>query len=302
MKRIVTFLAFAAVLATACTHDVNYDFPEIQWSGNPKFEVQEYMPGADGSIIINAPYKIQSIKLTLNLGQFNNLANPYIAISSYKGSSSKPPVMDIIDDPSVAKFLTGLGISSGPLVRGGFTTSINCMAILETLLVGQLIENNTTFTLYVEVIDQQGYRAEVPVRFHYTSAPVVTWPGNPEFGTIDLNADKVPVKVNVSAPGKIASLTVTLEYGGAPELATYIQNRTTGSSLIIDLLNDSMVAETFKNYFPTGKVLDGKTDATLDFGFMYDCKYDLSPSTNVFSIQVTDKAGKSSMTQVKFRR
>ena len=63
MKRIVTFLAFAAALATACTHDVNYDFPEIQWSGNPKFEVQEYMPGADGSIIINAPYKIRSEEL-----------------------------------------------------------------------------------------------------------------------------------------------------------------------------------------------------------------------------------------------
>ena len=101
---------------------------------------------------------------------------------------------------------------------------------------------------------------------------------------------------------KINGLTIALESGAAPELVTYVKNRTTGSSLTIDLVNDEKVAETFASYFPAGKNISGKTEAVLDFSFMFANRYDFSPSTNVFTITATDGNGKQTVVQVKFKK
>ena len=75
-----------------------------------------------------------------------------------------------------------------------------------------------------------------------------------------------------------------------------------GGKTVIDLIGDATVASSFKKYFPAGDAIAGKTEALLDFSFMYDLKYDMGASTNVFTLSVTDKNGKNTVTQVKFKK
>ena len=52
---------------------------------------------------------------------------------------------------------------------------------------------------------------------------------------------------------------------------------------------------------PAGATVSGRVDVTLDFGFMYSQKYDMSASTNVFTITAVDKNGKTTTAQAKFK-
>ena len=58
----------------------------------------------------------------------------------------------------------------------------------------------------------------------------------------------------------------------------------------------------FKDSFPSGSTVSGKVDVVLDFSFMYDLRFDMATSTNVFTIKVMDVNGKEETTQVKFKR
>lgn len=302
MKRLSIILAIAAIFAVSCIKDVDPDLPQIQWAANSGFAVAELAPGLDGSVVLTAVGKIQSITVTLGLGDYNLLANPYISLMPNKGSGSKSPVFDLIDDTSVAKFMTEHGMAGGSLVRGNTVYSFNLVTILEALIEGQPVENNTGFSMEIKLTDQEGNAISKVAKFHYTSAPAISWSNNPDFDVVDLNGETIPCKVKITAPGRITELTVALDYGGSPELANYIKNRTTGATTVIDLINDERVADSFKEYFPAASVISGKTEATLDFGFLFVNKYDFSPATNVFNITVKDKNGKESLARVKFKK
>ena len=174
--------------------------------------------------------------------------------------------------------------------------------ILERILQGQPVDNNTSFSIEIKVTDMAGSPASKTAKFHFTAAPEVSWPKNPGFAVVDLDAAEMECKVNVWAPGKIEKMTVTLEDGAAPALVSFVKKRTTGGTTVIDLVNDEKVKESFKNWFPAGDAVSGKEQVVLDFSFMFQQKYDLEASTNAFTIVVEDKNGKQTEQPVKFKK
>ena len=304
MKRILLFTMLAAALFCSCKKDKDTGAPSVSWAANPNFAVMEIAPGADGAVAINAPGLFESITLTMNLGDYNVTANRYIDISNNAGGSGKSPVFDIIDDAKVASFLQGMGMTAGSGLRGKSIATLDLLKILDVLLEGQPLKNNTSFSVAINILDKNGVGMKKPAeaKFHFTSEPSYSWDGNSAFEAVDLNAAKIPCKVKVNAPGKIQQLTVTLASNADPKLVEYVKNRTTGSSLTIDLVGDEKVADSFKDYFPSGKSVEGKTDVTLDFEFMFKQMYDFGTSTNVFTIYAKDQNGKDASTVVKFTK
>lgn len=300
MKRTILF---ATLLATALFASCQKDDPQkpsISWPSNEKFAQTELTPKTDGAISLSAPEGFESITLTLNLGVYNILANQYIGTSANKGTANKGAILDVIDDSSAAAFLKELGCSAGSTLRGKTMATINLVDILDKLITGQNIDNNTNFLMDIAITDKAGNSAVKSAKFHFTSAPVLSWEGNSSFDTVDLGTVK-PTKIRIQAPGKIAKLQVILD-SGVIELANYIKNRTTGGLQTIDLVNDEAIANNFGKWFPSGSSVDGKTDVTLDFGFMYDLRPDLTPGTNVFTIACEDANGKTASTQIKFKK
>ena len=237
------------------------------------------------------------------LGSYNLVANPYISVSTNKGSGSKSPILDIIDDPESVSLINSLGMAAGTGLRGKTLTTLDLIAILEKLLKGQELSNNTSFTIDINILDQNANSLTKTAKFHFTSAPSFTWDGNKSFEIVDINSDDFNAyKIRINAPGKVDKLTITLDSSADAELIKKIKNRTTGGVLTIDLVNDEKVATEFKNWFPSGGSVMGKTDLTLDFSFMKDWRSDIGSSTNVFTIFVQDVNAKTSNTQVKFMK
>ncbi|MBO4454822.1 MAG: hypothetical protein J5759_00055 [Bacteroidales bacterium] len=304
MKRILLLSALlAGALVSSCNPNNDPELPSVSWASNPKFSQMELAPGADGNVSISAPGGLESLTLGIGLGSYNLVVNPYISVSANKGSGTKSPILDVIDDPESASFLNSLGIAAGTGLRGKTLTTMDLLAIVEKLLTGQELSNNSVFTIDINILDKNANSISKTAKFHFTSAPSFSWDGNKTFDIVDITKDDFNAyKVKVNAPGKIDKLTIKLESGADAELAKKIQNRTTGGILTIDLVNDELVATEFKNWFPTGKSVSGKTDVSLDFSFMKDWRSDLGPSTNVFTIFVEDANAKTSSTQVKFKK
>lgn len=303
MKRLFLF-ALSAFLLMSCDDNIDQDAPSVAWPSNTKFSVVEMGTGFDTSISVNAPAKIESLTLTLGLGDYALLANQYINIGANKSTSNKAPVFDVIDDSKVAEFLSGLGMTAGTGLRGKTIGTLNLEAILEAIVKDQLVANNSSFTVDIKLSDQAGKTVSKVAKFHYTAPPSIVWTDNPDDEIVDLKQYSPskfgPSKVRITAPGKIRDLTVTLEDGGDPALAKYIRNRTTGETLKIDLINDPKAEEALG--FPSSKVLSGKTDAVLDFSFIYGVIPDLGASTNVLSVKVVDNNGKPCVHQLKFKK
>lgn len=304
MKRIILITTvIAAALLCSCKKEGS-GAPSITWAANTNFSAMEMAPGADGAVSLNAPGQFESITITLGLGDLNLTANPYIGVSANKSSGGKAPVFDIIDDSSVASFLQGLGMSAGTGLRGKTVATLDLLAILEKLIEGQPLSNNTTFTLTINIMDQNGKSVNKAAKFHFTSEPTFTLNGGNKFDPIDLGNAAAASKVKISAPGKIAKLTVKLEPGADSGLESYITKRTKSGTLI-DLINNEDAIKAFQDYLPGGASATGKTDLTLDFGFMFkEAIYDMTAgsSTNIFTIFAEDQNGKNASAQVKFTK
>lgn len=308
MNKILYVIAAAAVLlATGCKKEViDPAMPSFAWESNPGFGTVELSQQLDATVTVSSPGQFQDLKLVLGLGNFNILANPYISISSNKGGSVSP-VLDLMGDPSSVAFAKRLGMNVGQSLQDKLEVKVDLKAILEAILLGQIVENNTMFTIEIQVTGQNGKKASKTARIHFTAAPVITWEKNAGFEAVDLTAPEIDCKVNVWAPGKIEKMTVTLGEAAAPYLKNYVKNRISETGgygtgeLVIDLVGDSKVVERFSDYFPAGEAVSGEEQVTLDFGFMYGMKYDLEPSSNSFVITVVDKNGKQSIQQIVFR-
>jgi hypothetical protein len=164
------------------------------------------------------------------------------------------------------------------------------------------VENNSSFTIEIRATDQSGNSVSKTAKFHFTAAPAITWPKNPNFAVVELDAAEIECKVTVWAPGKIEKMTVTLEEGAAPALLSFVKNRTTGGTTVIDLVKDERVKDSFKSWFPVGDAVTGKEQVVLDFGFMFQQRYDLEASNNSFVVFVEDKNGKQTVQPVKFKK
>ena len=303
MKRLLLF-ALSALLLVSCDGK-DETAPSIAWPSNPKFAQVEMGTGFDSVISVNAPGKIESLTLTLNLGGAYSVANTYIEIDGNKGTSDKYPVMDAIDDAKAVSFLSGMGMSVGKGLRGGTIGTLKLEVLLDALLKDQVVKNDSKFSIEIKLTDQAGKTAKETAVFHFTAPPTIAWAEKVEEEFINLNNYSMskpgPSKVKITAPGKISELTVTMEYGGDAALANYIQSSTTGNVLKIDLINDPKAEENFK--FPSSKVLYGKSEAELSFAFVYNLISIIqSPSTSVFTVKVVDANGKPCSFQLKFSK
>ena len=308
MKKILYVIAAATLLlAVGCKKEkVDPVLPSVTWEGNPSFGVAELTKNLDAVLTVSAPGKFQDLKLVLGLGSYNILANPHISIPANKGGNTNP-VLDLVEDASSVSFANGLGMSVGKSLQDKSEAQLNLKAILEDILKGQVVENNTTFSLEIRVTDRNGKTVSKTAKIHFTAAPAITWAKNAGFDAVDLYATEIECKVGVWAPGKIEKMTLTLDADAAPFLKTYVSNRISGTGstdgeLVIDLIGDSKVVDSFKGWFPAGNAVNGMEQITLDFGFMYGMKYDLEVSSNTFTIDVVDKNGKETIQKVVFRK
>lgn len=307
MKRVFLFAAaLSALVLTGCKKEkIDPTKPSVTWEANPGFAVQELTPALDGKVTVGAPGKIGELSLVLGLGDFNILVNPYISIASNKGTVSPKnpvnPVLDLINDDASASFVRGLGMQAGPALKEKEQVVLDLKAVLEAITKGQVVGDNTTFYAEVRVKDRDGNAVSRTAKFHYTEAPRFTWAKNPTFGEVDLDAEKIDCKVVVLASGKFDQLTVKLENGSDASLVKYVKNRTTGQQMVIDLIGDAAVANNFPaGAFPAVSAVEGKTQCTLDFAFLYDLRPDMSASTNIFTVTAVDKNGKKTVQQIKF--
>lgn len=308
MKKILYVIAAATLLlAVGCKKEkVDPVLPSVTWAGNPSFGVAELTKNLDAVLTVSAPGKFQDLKLVLGLGSYNILANPHISIPANKGGNTNP-VLDLVEDASSVSFANGLGMSVGKSLQDKSEAKLNLKAILEDILKGQVVENNTTFSLEVRVTDRNGKTVSKTAKIHFTAAPAISWAKNAGFDAVDLYATEIECKVGVWAPGKIEKMTLTLGADAAPFLKTYVSNRISGTGstdgeLVIDLIGDSKVVDSFKGWFPAGNAVNGMEQITLDFGFMSGMKYDLEASSNTFTIDVVDKNGKETIQKVVFRK
>ena len=308
MKKILYVIAAATLLlAVGCKKEkVDPVLPSVTWTGNPSFGVAELTKNLDAVLTVSAPGKFQDLKLVLGLGSYNILANPHISIPANKGGNTNP-VLDLVEDASSVSFANGLGMSVGKSLQDKSEAKLNLKAILEDILKGQVVENNTTFSLEVRVTDRNGKTVSKTAKIHFTAAPAISWAKNAGFDAVDLYATEIECKVGVWAPGKIEKMTLTLDADAAPFLKTYVSKRISGTGstdgeLVIDLIGDSKVVDSFKSWFPAGNAVNGMEQITLDFGFMYGMKYDLEASSNTFTIDVVDKNGKETIQKVVFRK
>ena len=311
MKRFLLLTASVAMLCTlsSCKKDkkgpaVDPALPTIELDSNSAFSIQEMTTSLDAIVTVKAAGRIDALTLTLDLGEYYVLANQYIKTAVNKGTASKQPVFDVIDDTECAKFLAGIGITAGTIVRGKTETDLNLLTILDGLLGRQVVENDKTFSVKIDVVDQEGNTVSKTAKFHFTAAPEFSWEANSTFAVVNLDDAAIDATVKIWAPGKFDVLTVTLAEDADPALVSWVKNRTTDGTLVIDLVNDSKVVtdKSFGSAFPVGTAVSGVENVALDFAFLYEKKFDMSASTNVFSVRAVDQNGKETVQDVKFRK
>ena len=304
MKKALLIIAAAtALMAVACKKEkIDPTKPSIAWESNTGFAQVEMTDALDAMVTVTAPGKIQDLKLVLGLGTNNNLVNQYIKIESNKSKGGSNPVLDLVADDSSANLLGGLGMRVGSSLRGREEMKLDLRKLLERVLLGQPVENNSIFTIEVRVTDQAGNSANKTAKFHFTAAPSISWAKNPSFADVDLDAAAVDCKISVGAPGKIDKLTIKLEDSADKSVTEKVKNRTTSGTTVMDLINDEKVSQFIKS-LPAPSAISGKEQVTLDFSFIYDWVPEMtSASLNVFTITVTDKNAKETVQQVRFKK
>ena len=300
MKRVLLCMAaLSALILTGCKKDkIDPTKPSITWESNSGFASQELTSALDAKVTVSAPGKFGELSLVMGMGQYNILVNPYIQIGNNKGSATVNPVLDLISDEASVKFVSGLGLQAGAALKDKEQVVLDLKAILEKIIEGQVIDNNTSFTVDIRMKDQSNQSLSRTAKFHYTEAPKFSWAKNPSFTEVDLGAE-TDCKVVVLAPGKIDQLTVKLENGADSFLTDRIKTRTTSGTTLMDLVNDAKVSESIKK-LPAPSAVSGKEQVTLDFSFIYEWVPDMKASTNVFTITAVDKNGKQTVQQIKF--
>ncbi len=311
MKKIAILLAACvAALCVSCKKAEDPERIQFRIDGDGSFARIELAESVNARLVAEAPRKISDLYLSMGLGEYNSIANQYIGIESNKGTAKKNSVFDLIRDPKAIAFVKALGVEAGADLAGQTSVTLDVKKVIMALLEGQPIQNDQTFAAIVGVQDQTGAVDNANLNFHFTSAPEITWPMNPEFNAINFNRQarygkeqENLFRLQVTAPGKIASLVITLNKGTADTwLVQWVKNRVTNPNPIIDPIYDIKASENFENWFSSGAKLKDAEKATLNFFFVNELLPDFSAgeSTNVFSITVTDSFGKTAQAQAKF--
>jgi len=298
---LIVLAALPVLFLAGCTKEkADPTKPSITWTANPGFSTVELADNLDAKVTVQAPGKFKELSLVLGLGQYNILANRHIQLGNNTGTATFNPVLNLVEDSKSISFMSSLGVSAGSALSSKEQLVLDLKKILESIIEGQIVENNTTFSIEIKVKDQADNMASKTARFHFTAAPTISWKANESFKEVDLDASEIDCKVEIWAPGKIGQLTVKLEDGADASFIEKVKNRTTDNTTLIDLINDPKASTHFK--FPASSSISGKEQTNLDFGFLYDWVPDMKSktSTNTFTITAVDKNGKETVKQVRF--
>lgn len=142
------------------------------------------------------------------------------------------------------------------------------------------------------------------------AAPTLSWDANPTFETMEL-AEKMDVKININAPGKIKSFVVNVN---SPALNTLLpdmvspENVKSDGSVDLDLINDSVAIENLSALLPTGDKLKGQTSVPFELSNLVPMIYSITSANpdqydntnHVFTLKLTDESDQSLSKEVIF--
>ena len=292
-------IALAVLLFAGCQKNSqnNAQKPSISWKDNEDFSEMEITTEMHSTVSLSVPEGVSSFQISLSIpSTLVGIANKMIGISTNKGTASKSPVFDLVNDATAVSALTKLGFLHGnPAVGTEFI--LNFAYLVSELYSGSILDNASKFVFAISLKDKADQNLSKTVRFNWTSAPSIVF--DPVGRIVDLNADSPALVMNISAPGKIAKASMKFSnLAGAPNADTegilaYIKSFTK-NGFEVDLIENAAAARGLD--LPYGSQVKDQTQLTIDCSdllfalSLQACDKDIE---TVITIFVQDALGKS---------
>lgn len=302
MKKVLYFAFAGLLLLGACSkNNASTDAagkPSVVWEANPNFDVMEIAADMNAKVTVKLPESASSFTVTLSQlpVELIGVANKMIGIQANKATSSKPGVLDLIEDSAAAQAANRLGFSTsvGAALKSTSSVTLDFSKLLEELAADSPLANQSAFTFMVAVVDRNGAKLEKDIRFNWTSAPEIN--SDSRFPYSLTPGTTTPLVLKIDAKGKIAGITLQFDGKAEADILSWIKKRNGGSE-VIDLMKEG-TATAFE--LPSASDIKDKTQFKLDItklmtNFSYEAK---TPGSYYFLVKVTDALGKE--TQLTF--
>lgn len=302
MKKVLYFAFAGLLLLGACSkNNASTDAagkPSVVWEANPNFDVMEIAADMNAKVTVKLPESASSFTVTLSQlpVELIGVANKMIGIQANKATSSKPGVLDLIEDSAAAQAANRLGFSTsvGAALKSTSSVTLDFSKLLEELAADSPLANQSAFTFMVAVVDRNGAKLEKDIRFNWTSAPEIN--SDSSFPYSLTPGTTTPLVLKIDAKGKIAGITLQFDGNAEADILSWIKKRNGGSE-VIDLMKEG-TATAFE--LPSASDIKDKTQFKLDItklmtNFSYEAK---TPGSYYFLVKVTDALGKG--TQLTF--
>ena len=296
MKKIL-LMAVAAFALFGCNKNNTVDNsqkPSVAWEANASFDEMEIATDMDARVVFTVPEGVSSLKITLSIpATLIGVANKLIGTTSNKGTASRAPILDLVNDATAVSALKRIGFFPGATPDATFF-SMDFTKLLNELAGDSVLDNASKFSFAISLVDKADNSLSKTVRFNWTSGPEITT--IPE-GKIDLNSESPSLIMNIKAPGKIEKASITFSnLAGAPGqnegILAYIKSFTK-DGYAVDLIENPSVAKALG--LPSGSDVKDKTELTIDFSSLFfalaiqACEKDEETS---MKIELSDALGK----------
>ena len=295
-------MALLTVFAVSCKKEKKAkedSKPVIECEANQNFGEFEIVDDLNADVVVTAKEGIKSatVKFTvfpeiLGKGFLNN----HIGIKANQGTSTSYPTIDLIDDATAVKWVTGkegenaFVLFSNNTLADATTVTLHFSRLVFAMVKNQTLENNDRISFTLNITDNEGQAVSKTLVFHYTSAPEIT------VKNYSFTAD-VPGKVE-EAVLVISSLSKSLNAKLVGPLYKGVKGNT-GVSL--DLIANTTAAEKLATYnVNTGTKLKAQTKVTVDLSkFISDMVIDevttdSATGQHLFTLTIKDALGKNS--------
>lgn len=298
MKKLTFVTALLGLLAlTGCggTGSSKDDLlPVFTWEGNPRYAVLEIGKNMDGVVTADVPGGVAVLTVTAKIPtKLVGMAEQMIGISANKQGDVL--VFDLIQDKTANSALSSKGFTS--VSSGSQSFKMDFDKLLKAVIGSAEVPSGAEFKFTVHLEDRSGNKKDFTAHFRWTAAPSFALTGQSPY--LLEKGTKEKLIVEVTAPGKIESFTVSFGGGSAAsEILTDIRNRTQDGSTVVDLINDPDAATALK--LPTN--LAKATSAKLDFSTWCQEQWSYNvqkTSITVVTLHVEDVLGKSSEFEVQ---
>ena len=284
MKRIAfaaAVMALLTVFAVSCKKDKKAKDdtkPVIECEANPNFGEFEIMDDLNADVVVTAKEGIKSatVKFTvfpeiLGKGFLNN----HIGIKANQGTSTSYPTLDLIDDATVVKWVTGkegensFVLFSNTTLADASTVTLHFSRLIFAMVKNQTLENNDKVSFTFNVTDTQGQSVSKTLVFHYTAGPEITVKN---------------YSFIIDAPGKVEEATLIVS-----SLSTSLNAK----------LNTTAAEKLGTYNVNTGNKLKAQTKVTVDLSkFISDMVLDevttdSATGQHLFTLTIKDALGKS---------